>query len=143
MSARWLVDTSALMRIGEPDVAAVLAPRIDAGHVAIALVTELELGFSARSLDDHERTRRLLDQLVPVVMPARAERIAREVQQGLVEVGQHRAIGLADLLVAAIAEASGMTLVHHDRDFDRVAALTGQPTEWVVGPPNAARETDP
>lgn len=36
----------------------------------------------------------------------------------------------ADLLVAAAAEAAGVTVLHYDEDFDRIAAVTGQATEW-------------
>jgi hypothetical protein len=46
--------------------------------------------------------------------------------------GQHRAAGLPDLLLAAIAERHSVTLLHYDADFDVVAAITGQPTQWVA-----------
>jgi hypothetical protein len=26
--------------------------------------------------------------------------------------------------------ADGLTLLHHDRDFDVIAEITGQPTRW-------------
>ena len=47
-AAGWLIDTSAL-RPTVPAFADVLIPRIEAGLVSICLVTELEIGFSARS----------------------------------------------------------------------------------------------
>lgn len=53
-------------------------------------------------------------------------------QASLVERGQHRSAGVADLLVAAIAELEGLTVLHYDADFDVIAEVTGQPTEWVV-----------
>jgi predicted nucleic acid-binding protein len=34
------------------------------------------------------------------------------------------------LVVAATAELFDLTLLHHDRDFDVIAAVTGQPTRW-------------
>jgi predicted nucleic acid-binding protein len=37
-----------------------------------------------------------------------------------------------DLLAAAAAEERGLTMLHYDADFDRIAAVTGQPCEWVV-----------
>lgn len=46
--------------------------------------------------------------------------------------GQHRAVGLPDLLQAALAERHGVVLLHHDADFERIAAVTGQPMEWAV-----------
>ena len=57
---------------------------------------------------------------------------AVEVQDRLVERGQHRAVKLADLLVAAAAEAADLTVLHYDKDYDLIAAVTGQPVEWVV-----------
>jgi predicted nucleic acid-binding protein len=39
---------------------------------------------------------------------------------------------IPDLLVAAAAEAADLVVLHYDADFDRIAALTRQPVEWVV-----------
>ena len=47
---------------------------------------------------------------------------------------QHRAVPLPDLLVAACAERAGLTVLHYDADFDRIAAVTGQKCEWVATP---------
>jgi hypothetical protein len=44
----------------------------------------------------------------------------------------HRSVGIADLLVAACAERARVTLLHYDSDYEHVAAITGQPTEWVA-----------
>jgi predicted nucleic acid-binding protein len=38
-----------------------------------------------------------------------------------------------DLLVAVVAEVHRVPVLHYDDDFHRVAAITGQPVEWVVG----------
>jgi len=45
-----------------------------------------------------------------------------------------RAVGLPDLLVAAVAERHRVTVLHYDRDYDLITAVTGQPTSWVVAP---------
>jgi hypothetical protein len=37
-------------------------------------------------------------------------------------------------MVAAIADVEGLTVLHYDDDFDIIAVITGQPTEWVVAP---------
>ncbi|COZ44499.1 Conserved protein of uncharacterised function with PIN domain%2C possible toxin VapC18 [Mycobacterium tuberculosis] len=39
---------------------------------------------------------------------------------------------IADLVIAAAAELSGTIVWHYDENYDRVAAITGQPTEWIV-----------
>lgn len=132
--ATWLVDKSAL-RPHVPAFADALIPRIAAGRVAVCLVTELEVGYSARSTKDFERTREnVIRPLIPVGMPYRAEDRAREIQAELVVRGQHRAVAIPDLLVAAIADIEGLTVLHYDGDFDIVAEVTGQPMEWIVSP---------
>lgn len=131
--ALWLVDNSALSRLDRPEVVAVLTPRIDHGLVAVSIVTELEIGYSARSTTHYRATRRsIVDRLIPIAMPPRAEGRAREVQAELVDRGQHRSAGLADLLIAATAEMEGLTVLHYDADFDLIAEVTGQPCEWIV-----------
>ena len=131
--ARWLVDKSALSRLTRSPVAEVLAGRIADGLVGVSIVTELEVGFSARSTSDYHATREVLvDRLLPVAMPVRAEARAREVQAALVARGHHRSAGVADILVAATAEVEDLTVLHHDSGFDVIAEVTGQPVEWVV-----------
>jgi predicted nucleic acid-binding protein len=69
-------------------------------------------------MSDHDDILELLDRLIRIVMPVRAERIARDTQHQLVERGQHRVAGVADLLVAAVAKKAGLTVLHYDGDFD-------------------------
>jgi predicted nucleic acid-binding protein len=44
----------------------------------------------------------------------------------LAERGQHRAPSIPDLLIAATAETARLTVLHVDKDFDLIAAITGQ-----------------
>jgi predicted nucleic acid-binding protein len=71
---------------------------------------------------------RLLCGWVPV--DDRAYDRARQVQEALTKCGQHRGAGPVDLLVAATAELQGLTLLHRDRDFECIAAVTGQALQW-------------
>lgn len=131
--ASWLVDKSVLARVDVPAVADAVLPRVQAGQVGVALVTELEVGYSARSGADYDATRQeLLDLLIPVTIPPRAEERARELQRDLVQRGQHRGISVPDLVLAAVADIEELTILHYDADFDLISAVTGQPTEWVV-----------
>jgi hypothetical protein len=52
--------------------------------------------------------------------------------RALAATSQHRHFRLPDLIIAATAELHGATVLHYDADYDRIAAVTGQPTEWVV-----------
>jgi predicted nucleic acid-binding protein len=74
----------------------------------------------------------MLDHLVPVFITPRAEQRAREVQVELIRRGQHRAVSIPDLLVAAVAEIERLSVLHYDADFDLVAGITGQPVEWLL-----------
>ena len=127
----WLVDKSALVRLSSSVDAELWADRIGRGRLRIATVTLLEVGFSARSgADLREASQRPPLSLMPVecLTPA-AERRAIEIQMVLAEQGQHRAPSVPDLLIAAIAERSGLTVLHLDKDFELIADVTGQPVE--------------
>ena len=65
-------------------------------------------------------------------MDERAERVATRTQAALAERSQHRGPTPVDLLIAAIAEVNGATLLHYDRHFDTIARVTGQPMEWLA-----------
>ena len=96
-------------------------------------MTALELGFSARSGDDHQRLiRQLAHAYTWLPTEDRCSRRALQVQGELARGGQHRTVRLHDLLVAAIAERGNLVVLHYDRDFDRIADVTGQACEWVV-----------
>ena len=57
---------------------------------------------------------------------------ALAVHGSLAAKSQHRGFSLPDLIIAATAEVHGATVLHYDADYDRIAAVTGQGTEWVV-----------
>ena len=133
LSARYLADKSALARLGRPAVGARLEPLIESGLVATCSVVLLELLFSARSPSDYRVTREPLSlalELVPMDQ-AILDR-AVELQALLAERSQHRGVALPDLMIAATAERHGLVVLHYDVDYDLVAAVSGQATEWVV-----------
>lgn len=132
MSAAYLVDRSPLARMPSPSVRARLGPIIEGGQAATCSIVELEVLFSARNHADHEATRarrNLAYTHIPLTQ-AMFDR-AVEVQGLLAQTGRHR-IPIPDLVIAAAAEANGLTVLHYDADFEHVASVTGQPMEWVV-----------
>jgi len=68
-----------------------------------------------------------LEYLTPAI-----EDRAIEVQALLADRGEHRAPSIPDLLIAATAELAQLTVLHLDKDFDVIAALTGQPVERLT-----------
>lgn len=130
----WLIDKSALARLAASPDAAEWASRIGRGLVRISTLTRLEAGFSARSADDLRRSLTeppLSAMPVEYLTPAGEDR-ATAVQQALAQAGHHRAPSIPDLLIAAIAELSGLTVLHLDKDFELVAGVTGQPVERLA-----------
>jgi predicted nucleic acid-binding protein len=129
----WLIDKSALVRLGGSPDAESWADRIGRGLVRITTVTLLEVGFSARSATDLRTAARRpplsllsVEHLTPAI-----EQRALEVQLLLADRGRHRAPAIPDLLVAAVAERAGHTVLHLDKDFELIAEVTGQPVERV------------
>jgi predicted nucleic acid-binding protein len=130
----WLIDASALARIASSPDAAVWVTNVQRGLVRISTVTRLEIGFSARSGSDlRGASRRSPVSWMPIeyLTPAIEDR-ALEVQMLLADQGHHRAASVPDLLVAATAELAGLTVLHVDKDFDLIAAVTGQPVERLA-----------
>lgn len=131
----WLIDKSALVRLGRCSDADAWADRIERGLVRAATVTLLEIGYSAR--DPHDlraglREPPVASMPVEYATPAAEDR-AIEVLTLLADRGHHRAPSVPDLLIAAIAERAGLVVLHQDKDFDLIAQITGQPTERLDG----------
>ena len=131
-AAQYLIDTSALARLLRGDGEDLGWDRAAAaGLIATCPITELEFFHSARTAADRARIAESLQVVfgwVPV--DDRAYDRALQVQELLTRRGQHRSAGPVDLVVAATAELQGLTLLHRDRDFDCIAAATGQPVQW-------------
>ena len=130
--SRYLVDKSALARMTFDPVRVRLAPLIQSGAIATCSIVDLEVLYSARNHEEHERIRmrRLLAyERIPLTQQIFDRAV--EVQGTLARTGHHR-LPIPDLIVAAAAESADRIVLHYDADFDRIAAVTGQPVEWVV-----------
>lgn len=127
----WLIDKSALVRLGGAADGQAWAESIERGLVRISTVTRLEIGFSARTGDELRAGLRrppLASMPVEYLTPAIEDR-AVEVQQLLADRGHHRAPAVPDLLIAATAELAGLAVLHRDKAFDLIAEVTGQQLE--------------
>lgn len=131
MALTHLVGTSVLTRLGRPEVRGALRPRAERGELARAGISDLEVGYSARSALEWDRLAGALDLFELVETTAEHVRRARQVQRLLAERHQ-RGRKVPDLLIAAAAETENLIVLHYDADFDRIASVTGQRTEWIV-----------
>jgi len=126
-----LVDTSVFTRLGAGAVRAIIEPLTHGGQLARAGISDLEVGFSARSAREWDQLTDALGAFELVETTADHLRRARQVQR-LLAAKHQRGRKVPDLLIAAAAEARGLTVLHYDADFDRIAAVTGQRCQWVV-----------
>ncbi|MFI1538589.1 PIN domain nuclease [Streptomyces anandii] len=137
MKGRYLVDKSALARRGKPAV----RERLDAldreGLLAVCAPTEYEILYSARGKPEALRLRALLRGFD--YLPCNDEEFERalEIQALALNAGFHRALSLADVLIAATAERHRATVLHYDGDFDMIASVSGSRAEWVAEPGTA------
>ena len=108
--------------------------RIERGLVRITTFQFFYPLNSARSAADHQT---LLSDPPIASMPVqyltpRIEARAVELQTMLATRGQHRAPSVPDLLIAATAELSELTVLHVDKDFDLIAEVAGVALERLA-----------
>lgn len=123
------------MRILKRPARALREKPLEEGLIARCPLTEVEFLHSARNAEDRAELVRDLDAVFGwTPLDDRAVTRAGDVQRELTEKGRHRCAGALDLLVAATAELQGLTVLHYDSDFETIASVTGQPTQWLAAP---------
>lgn len=130
----WLIDKSALIRLGTSADADAWAERIQRGMVRIATVTLLEIGYSARNARDLRAGLReppVSSMPTEFATPVSEDRTV-EVLTLLADRGHHRAPSVPDLIIAATAESAGLVVLHDDKDFELIAGITGQPVQRLA-----------
>ncbi|SOJ52861.1 Ribonuclease VapC21 [Mycobacterium simulans] len=131
--ARYLIDTSAAARMRHPEVSRRLRPLIEGGVVATTASLDAEALYSARGPAEYEQLwadRRTAYEYLPT--NDEHWQPALGAQHALARPGQHRAVGVADLLTATLAAAHQLTVVHYDADFDTAATVVAFQHRWVL-----------
>lgn len=126
----YLLDTSVVTRLHAAEVRARLRV-LDREGLARTPMTDLEVGFSARSGEEWDALHAALAEFRLVEIEPYHVARAQQVQRALAAQGL-RGRKVPDLVIAAAAEATSLTVVHYDADFDHIAMVTNQPTEWIV-----------
>ena len=104
------------------------------GLIGTCSMVAFELLASARSGADFDEIQEEVEALRHYQIGQAQWRRALQVYRELAHQGgaHQRSVGHSDLLIAAAAEAADVELLHYDEDFERVAAITGQPTRWIA-----------
>lgn len=104
------------------------------GEIATCDMVRLELLHSAQNSIEFKALRQDLQALPDCPIGKAQWERALDIYEQLARQGglHHRAVKHPDLLIAAAAEATGVTILHYDEDYDRIAALTGQAVRWLA-----------
>ncbi|MFI7060900.1 PIN domain nuclease [Kribbella sp. NPDC050124] len=131
--AAYLVDTSVFVLRGRH---ASVKQRFDSllieGRLVLCQMALLECLNNAPNPASYERLWADLHGQRWADVTTEAMDRALDVHHELGKRSQHRGFKLPDLIIAATAELAGLTVLHYDEDYDRIAKITGQPVEWVV-----------
>lgn len=130
-----LADTSAWqVSRRRPDLQASFSQKMIAGLIGTCGMVTLELLQGVRSGSEFDERSAQMEELPQCPIELAQWRRAIQVYRELAHQGgaHQRSVGHQDLLIAAAAESAGVELLHYDEDFDRIAAITGQPTRWIV-----------
>ncbi len=132
-----LADTTAWIWSRRPNIEDLRARFDEAlvqGEIATCDMVRLELLYSARNVAEFAEIREDLDAL-PDCPIGKSEwtRAIWVYEQLARQGGRHqRSVKHADLLIAAAAESAAVGVLHYDEDYDRIAAVTGQPVRWLA-----------
>ncbi|MDP8908158.1 MAG: PIN domain nuclease [Chloroflexota bacterium] len=132
-----LADTSAWVwsrRRAYPQLRQAFDAALVDGELATCDMVRLELLYSARNAEEFAEIREELAALVDCPTATDQWHRALSVYEQLSARGgaHQRSVKHPDLLIAAAAEAAGITVLHYDEDYDRIAEITGQPTRWLA-----------
>ncbi|GII26297.1 PIN domain nuclease [Planosporangium mesophilum] len=129
----YLADTSVYVLQGRhPEVRRRFERLLTEGRLAGCQMTALEFLNNAPDPKGYEVLWGALHGHRWIDVTTQAMDRALAVHRELATTSQHRHFHLPDLIIAATAELHGAVLLHYDADYDRIAAITGQPTEWVA-----------
>jgi predicted nucleic acid-binding protein len=126
-----LADTSVLTRLDRPPAREAVRLLLADQSIGCCRLSRLELGHSARTATEWERLMDATSIFTLLEVESADLRRAGEVQR-LLAGAALRGRKVPDLVIAAVAERAGLTVLHYDRDFELISQVTGQRHQWVV-----------
>ncbi len=136
-ASNLVVDNSAFQRGGHDAVRDEWVRALRAGRLYRTPILEFEVLYSARHAREHAELRDELEALrpLPLSMPIVDAALAAQSELAEHAAGFHR-LPHQDYLVAAIAAAHDLGVLHYDADFDRLAERSSLAFEsvWIAAP---------
>lgn len=133
MTARYLIDTSAVSRIQQRKAAAVWTRAVESGAIALCDPVELEvLRWVPGGAQRRVMQRLLREKFVWLPVPDNAWERARALQDDLGDRGQHNGASVVDLVVAVTAIRHRVAVLHDDNDYEVISRFMGLPVQRVT-----------
>ncbi len=134
LSGPTVIDTSAwieaLRSDGSGRARTLVDQAIEVGLAVIVDPVRAELAIGVRSRKDRETLAGLLDVLPCLHVEPRTWRAAGEL--GVMARSSGLTIPLVDLVIAALVLDNGFELLHADRHFTLLSAVTHLPQSWAL-----------
>lgn len=127
----YLLDTSTWIKHLHARVGSRVADLIERRELHLCELVELEFLNAAKNASAWSSHRDVLRELEPTEMPRSVYRVALDLQYAL---ASRQLVGrkLPDLLIAATAIETGLTVLHYDADYEHIATVSPLRHEWVV-----------
>ena len=131
---RYLIDTSALVRVARRQADARWYEEIDRGLVGLCepVLVETLTGADAKHYGQLDRT--LRDGYPWVGVPDDVWTVVAAVQRDLATQSQHHGLSVADHLVVATAIRMKLVVLHQDADFETVSRFVPQLRQERLAP---------
>jgi len=132
-----LADTSAWMQARRDRRAReLLLSAVERGDVCWCWPVRYELMFDARESESIAAVERTLEELREIPVDRSVQRAVLAAMRDLAAAGSHGAhrFPLADLTVAAAAQAAGIDILHFDYHLERLGKHLNLETYWISPP---------
>jgi predicted nucleic acid-binding protein len=140
---KLVVDNSAFQRGGSEIVRADWLQALEEGHLYRSPILEFEVLYSARNAREHAELTEELEALRPLEL---SQAVAAAALRAQAELARHAAcfhrLAHQDYLVAAVAAANELGVLHYDADFDRIAAHSSLAFESIWFAPAGTLEEE-
>jgi predicted nucleic acid-binding protein len=120
---KYLIDTSALVRILRRQVDPIWRERAGAGLVSVCDPVLVETMTIAGAKEHVQLKQQLMDTYPWVSLPERVWESVWSVHDELAVHSAHRGLSVADLFVVAAALHHRLTVLHLDADFETVGRV--------------------
>lgn len=132
----YLPDKSALARTHLKNVYERFEALAETNELATCGMVDLEVLYSSRNRADFDRVWQGQRSMLRVEIDDGTFRGAVGIMARLADTGRHRR-ALPDLIIAAAAMQTDVTVLHYDHDFEIIAEVCDLKHEWIVPPGSA------